>query len=72
MKSAPFLKFVRTCLVISSGPSARLCTEGTCTYGENCSASPAPPVDDTYAPATSMRGPGTTPASIALRSATST
>ena len=47
MKSAPFLKFVRTALTISSGPSARFRTIGTSTKIENCRASPAPPVDET-------------------------
>jgi hypothetical protein len=46
-KSAPCLKFVRTALRTSSGPSARLRTSGTSTYGENWRASPAPPVAET-------------------------
>ena len=46
MWSAPCLKFVRTALTISSGPSARFWTMGTSTNKENWRASPAPPVGE--------------------------
>ena len=76
MKSAPYRRMFRTFERIWSTPevtpnrSSRGITESTSTASPV--RSPPPPGHVTYAPAQRIRGPSTSPASIASRNATST